>query len=340
MMMALAAAMFCSCAKENNDVAGPQGQPEVENQQVELSFVPDALGTRSFYESFGHPEPWEKEIKTMYVYLYDSEGNFRMRREVTAAEISAKRAVFGIPNFLAGTQCTFYVTVNLDHGIYYTTAELDKDVNTFYSNYNSDFLTVTQGCANARGFIMTGKAEVVIAAAGQKTNIDMTLKRQLAKIAVRTHVDNAFTTAYNGATIDITNVSLQNVALQTFHYHREGAYPLYQTKTNIFQAPVWDGTYWQNLFYANETAASSGNNQVMLVLTGTFDADGDPATTDDQQVITYKVPFEASGDGLINRNAYYRLFIRIKGLSGEDVAMNISVAEWEVVSQEVIDIGI
>ena len=336
--MAATTALLASCSKNTetgighpNDGSGPQ---------VHITLSSQKLGSRAFFDNTATAETWESVLNSMSIYVYDQNGNHVMRKVLTPAEISAKVASFAIPNYLSSTTCSFYVVANEDHGVVNKGSDLlTRQVMGSLLDYNGDFTTVTKGSAKSGGFVMTGYTNVAIGAAGQTTQVPVTLKRVVAKVAVRTGLAPEFSVNYGGGTVVIDNVTLSKATDCSYYYYQNGTYGSRSSLTDIRQASVQNGGNWENLFYIYENGELTAGSRPVLILSGYFDADGDLSTIDDHQAVEYKVELDGSGNGEIKRNAYYRAEVIVKGLTGEGVALNLSVADWEGPITQTVEVG-
>ncbi len=186
---------------------------------------------------------------------------------------------------------------------------------------------------------MTGATVVKIAAAGSSTSVPVTLKRTVAKIAVRVKPDAAFGATYGGGSVTITSVKLSKASAISNSFYKAGNNPSRNYLYETTQTPLKNGANFDGCFYAYENGTLNAGSRAMLTLTGYFDADGNAATTGDRLDVEYRVELTGSGNGEIKRNGYYRVDATIKGLSGDAVGVNISVAAWETPVTQTINLG-
>lgn len=326
--MAAMTAILASCSK--NTETGIELPNDGNGPQVRITLASQQLGSRAFFDNTATAETWESALYSMSIYVYDQNGKYVMRKALTPAEISAKGTSFPIPNYLSSTTCSFYVVANEDHRIANNKSDLlTLTVKGSILDYNGDFTTVSKGSARSGGFVMTGYTNVAIGAAGQTTHVPVTLTRVVAKVAVRTGLDPEFTVNYGGGTVVIDKVTLSKASEHSYYYYQDGIYGNRNFLTNLLQVPENNGGDWDNLFYIYENSQLMTGSRPVLTISGFFDADSDMSTTDDRQAVEYKVELDGSGNGEIKRNAYYRAEVIVKGLTGEGVALNLSVADWE-----------
>ena len=89
--------------------------------------------------------------------------------------------------------------------------------------------------------------------------------------------------------------------------------------------------------YGNEDNMAA--ESVLLTLEGIYDHDGDFGTTDDQMPVSYEIELAGDSGKAINRNTYRRVTVNISGLTGADVAVTITPADWEGPFNQDVNIG-
>ncbi len=333
-----AAALFASCNK-NTDIDTteilPPGGP-----QVEITLRSEGQ-TRAFFDETAAAEPWESEIHALSVHVFDQSGTLIIKRTLTTGEIAARSVRISLPNSAAGTTCSFYVSTGSDYGTMGTRDEIvQKKIQTVGADNSRDFSEVAQNHGNGQGFIMSGFATATIAVAGSATTVGVTVRRLVAKIAVRAKVAEAFQASLHTGTITIDNatVSQGNSASYVFH-NPAGTYTDPFTFTHTQQTDR-SGAYTQALFYVNETPPVPTDAQkLILTLTGYYDADGNSSSTNDRSTLEYRIVLDGSGGGEIKRNGYYRVDATIHGFSGDGASVNITAADWEGPFTQAVNLG-
>jgi hypothetical protein len=322
--VAMAVVAFASCGNE------PETAPNDGEARVNITLTSEQAA-RAFFDDAATAEAWENEITSLTAYVFAPDGNLIARRAMTSAEVAAKSAGFSLPNSAAGSNCSFYVVANADYGNVMTVAAMDSHIeNVGLADYNGSFGQTSQGRKRSAGFVMTGKTTAKIAVSAP-TTVGVTLKRTVAKIAVKTTIDPSFAAQYGGGTVSINSVKISNVSAAAYSfagsaYSRNALYEHSQTGDN-------------GVFYVYENGALAAGNRVALTLSGTFDADGNAATTADRWNLEYKIELTGTGDGEIKRNGYYRLDVVIKGLAQSDLTVNFLVANWETPATQTVNIG-
>lgn len=334
-MMAVAA-LFVSCNDTNSN---DEIQPSESGINVVLTLGSENI-TRAFFDQTAAAEPWENEITTLCVYAFDQSGNSVIKRNLTSAEIAAKSVRFALPKSTAGTSCSFYIVANTDYGTVATAAAMDARSEAIaLSEYNGAASTVMSGRTREAGFVMTGKTNATIAPSGSSTNVAVTLKRLVAKVAVKTTLSDDFKNNYNGGSVVITSaeISRANAVSYSFPQTPSAKTSMY---THTQQSNPANNSYG-NLFYIyGNNVLASDNDKVLLTLNGYFDADGNEATTGDRSDVQYKVLMDGNGRGEIKANGYYRIEANIKGLSGDGVTLTFTVANWETPVTQNVELGI
>ena len=333
-----AAAIFASCSDNGINVIEPIG---ADSPQVHLTLGTDAA-TRAFFDNSATAETWESEVTMLSVYVFDNSGNFILKRSLTSTEITSLSARISLPNSAAGTNCSFYVVANADYGSVATTAAMDALTESVtLGDYNGTFAQTAQGRKRSAGFVMTGKTTATIAAVGTATTVSVSVKRTVAKIAVRTTVDSSLSAMYNGGTVVINSVRISKASSASNSFYQSSLAP----RSSIYQytqTPSRSGSNTDAMFYVYENGTLATGSRVMLTLTGYFDADGNTSTTSDRSDVEYTVELTGAGSGAIARNGYYRVNAVIKGLSGDGaggVTINIAVANWETPSTQTVNLG-
>lgn len=329
--------MLASCSKnaENLSTVEPVDGPQVyvtlqaENQ------------SRAFFDNTATAEAWEKSINSLDLYVFDKNGNIVLKRKLSSSEINAKSARFALPNSTAGTQCSFYVVANADCGEAITVSALDNALESaVLGDYNGTFAQVSTASKRTGGFVMTGKTNQAIATAGSSTTVGVTLKRVVAKISVRAKLSSDFSQNYNGGKIIITGATISQANSKSYYFANVNG-PLEKSTFFSFTQPSQNTSdNFDNLFYIYENGVeSTEKDRVKIVLKGYFDADGNLATTHDQIEVEYPIYLSGASNGEIRRNGYYRVDATIKGLSGDGLVVNFSVAEWETPVTQNIELG-
>lgn len=330
---AMAALSMIACNKDDNATITPGNGT---GAMVNLIFS-DAPTSRAFFDNTIQAEAWEKTLTSLAVYVFDNAGSSVTQRAFTADELTAKSATFALPHAAAGTTCDFCAVANLSLTGITNKAALLAKLETAAADYNGTFVEVSTKAKRNGGFVMAAMLSRAIAAEGAATNVALTLKRTVSKIAVQTAIDPAFGNKYSGK-LTLTNVQIKHAASQTPVI--APAAP--KTAAMIFahtQAPATVSEKYNSLFYIFENGALTEDNRVMVEITATYDADGNDATTADRSEIVYNIPLIGSAGGTIERNGYYRVAANIKGLAGSEVGLTVTVADWEVPATQEVNLG-
>ncbi len=324
--------LFASCSKDANDVTNDMIEP-VKGGVVNITFTDDEPTTKTFFGTTAAAEPWEKSINNMMVYVF-KDGRMITLRAFSEAEVTSKQATFPIPGVAAGDQCKVYAVANTIPTIEYISEEdfleiVEKEV----ASYNGTFSEVSTGANRSLGFIMSGTANATIV--NGTTNVALTLKRSVAKVAIQVSLDDSFNDNYVGA-VKVNSIGLSKGATQSYLIDRPSVSSGARTFSFSQNSNV-SGTNYQNLFYLYENSASA--DKVTLNISAVHDLDGDFSTTSDQKAVNYTLGLNGKANGEIVRNGYYRVAVNIKGLTGSDASMNITVADWEVATTQNVDLG-
>ena len=328
-----ALAMLASCDKHTDEIADSATGSVV---KITLTDKTPAT-TRAFFGATAAAESWEKEIKTLTLYVFDASGNYVLQRNFSASEISGQAATIPVPDAKPGETYKFYVMANgsAPTGI----AVLDDllaATETEAGSYNGTFDEVVAAAIRSGGFTMTGSASKAIAQAGQTTAVQIEIERLVSKIAVQAATDSKFAAAYPGR-VQITSATISNAMPSTRYFRDIRSSGGDSQKFSHAQAAKAQENNYCNLFYiyGNETG-----DKVLLTLEGLYDSDGDFSTTADQMPVNYEVELkDADGGYGIDRNTYRRVSVNISGLTGADVAVTITPADWEGPFNQDVNLG-
>lgn len=330
-----AAAMFASC----NDNTGITPIDPASGPQVQINFGTGGQ-TRAFFDASAAGEEWENAIHSLYIYVFDQSGKQVSKHSLSASEIAAKSARFALPPTVAATSCTFFAIAN-SRSWFSSNSTIDASHAETFSQgwlniYNGTFEEVSTGSKHQEGFVMTDKVTATIAPLGSATTVPLTLKRDVAKIALRISLDEDFKNKIGGGSLMINSVMLSKVRALSFPFAATSSQPIF-THT---QVPARNGEYFDALFYIYSNGALEAGNRVLLTLTGYYDADGDDSTTEDRQTVVYNLELDGTNsDGSIERNVYYRVNAVIEGLAGDSVTSNLVVANWSNLVNQTTKIG-
>ena len=332
--VAVAAALFTACNKDNESIVPTPIDTDGSNVCITLA---DDASTRAFFDATATAEAWEKSLSSLSVFAFDNGGSLIVRRDFTASELTAKSATFSLPKSAAGTECSFYAVANIDASSAKTEAALTALVENAAAAYNGTFAEVSSKALRPGGFVMSGYKTQTVGAVNSTTNVGISLKRTVAKVALQTSVDASLAQKYGG-TLTINSVKLSKAASQSLVV--AGAAPSTGAMTFTHnQTPAADSGKYNSLFYIYENGALTAGNRVLLEIVATYDMDGNAATTDDRSEVTYSVELAGKAAGEILRNGYYRIAVNITGLVGQECAVSVTVADWETPVTQTVELG-
>lgn len=328
---AIAVALLTSCSVMRES---PCPQPANDSAEVRINF--DKAGgkfdTRAFFDNTLEAEPWEKEIKSANVYVYDNTGSIVMHKVFSASDINSLSTSFILPQRVMGTECTFYAIANLlNYSVYETENNLLSSCREIVSNYNwGDFDHVVTGERASRGLPMSASKKVFVQPQGTPTNITLVLKRSLAKVALKVNVDEKFSARYFGGKIKINSTQVVNTVdrIDVPEKPQVPAYPLTYSVTQTSKDLSGD---YGNIFYLGENPPLDEKDRIILRIKATFDQDGNFTFTDDQIPFQWDIMFNGTGNGEIRRNGYYRITAQINSIDALDnIKTLITAGEWDV----------
>lgn len=333
---AMAAALFASCDKDNDPFTSTTPvTPDGARIAITLTGA-DEADTRAFFDTSAKAEAWESSLSSLSVFAFDKSGALILRRDFTVSELSSKSATFSLPKSAAGTECSFYAIANYDASSAKTRAALTALVENSAAAYNGTFAEVSTKAKRSGGFVMSGSASKTVGAVNTTTNIGITLKRTVAKVALQTTIDPSFADKYAG-TLTINSVKLSKAASQSLVVAgtpTPGAMSYTHTQT-----PATASGKYNALFYCFENGSLTAGNRVLLEIDATYDLDGNGSTTDDRSEVIYSVELTGKAAGEILRNGYYRIAANITGLVGQDCVVSVTVADWETPVTQSVELG-
>ena len=153
-------------------------------------------------------------MSSLSIFVFDNADNFVIRRDLTSSELAAKSATFSLPKSLASTPCSFYAIANYDASSAKTRTTLTALVEKSAADYNGTFAEVSTAAKRSGGFVMSGMKSQTVGAVNSTTNVGITLKRTVAKVALQTTIDPSFADKYAG-TLTINSVKLSKAASQS-----------------------------------------------------------------------------------------------------------------------------
>ena len=332
---AIVAALFASCDKEP-ETLNPTTPGAVDGAQVTLTLSGADEQTRAFFDTTAKAEAWESSLSSLSVFAFDKTGTLILRRDFTSAELTAKSATFALPKSTAGTECSFYAVANYDASAAKTKSALTSMLEKSAGDYNGTFAEVSSKAKRSGGFVMSGSTTKTVGVVNTITEIAITIKRTVAKVAMQTTIDPTFSQKYGG-TLTINSVKLSKAASQSLLIAgtpTPGAMSYTHTQT-----PASASGTQNNLFYLFENGTLTVGNRVLLEINATYDMDGNASTSDDRSEVTYSIELTGKSAGEILRNGYYRIAANITGLVGQDCTVSVTVADWEMPVTQNVDLG-
>jgi len=335
-MAALTAALLASCNKETEMMnPTPEARPDGASVTITLSSGDDTQ-TRAFFDATATAEAWEKSLSSLSVFTFNTSGDLILRRDFTVSELVSKSATFSLPKSAAGTECSFYAVANYDASSAKTKSALTALVEKSAGDYNGTFADVSTKALRSGGFVMSGSTTKTVGAVNTSTQVGISLKRTVAKVALQTTIAPEFSEKYPGS-ITINSVKLSRAASQSLVVAgtpSTGAMTYTHTQT-----PGMASSKYNSLFYLYETGTLDAGSRVLLEINATYDGDGSSSTSDDRSEVTYSVELTGKAAGQILRNGYYRVTANITGLVGQDCQVSVTVADWETPVTQSVDLG-
>lgn len=345
--MAAMTAAIVACDKENLDPAPDNGGNE---SIVELTLKNESAADRTRAFGAGTTEAWEKSISSAVLIVYNASGTQILRRVLTSSEVTASTSTpikLVLPGVDADTSCDFYVVINRTVADNITTktallAELESDI----ASYNGTYANVTTKAMRSGGFVMTGTATAKIVSG--TTAVAVTVKRVVAKVEVQCTMTDSFRAKYGNGCVEVKKLTLSRGAEKSYLIDQTTS--KYATVSSSFtsaQDAFCDKTgasktnayKYNNLFYLNEKAAAAAGSRVKVLIDAIYDADGNLSTTADQMPVTYETELTGAADGKIARNGSYKVNAKLDGLTGQDVTLAVTVANWDALATQDVNLG-
>ncbi len=310
-------AILCtSCNKENESIPTAPDNSDTEAMSLSLTLSTDDTQTRAFFDNSTSLEAWEKQLTQTTILAVDVEsGAILARRDLTSSELQSGQATLSSPNLIEGNYVAVVALANID---------VPQDFNNFWnlttlisdysiSENNGTFAEVAYGSKRDDGFIMTADAGITLAA--ENNNCNLTLKSDVAKVAMKFSLSDKFNDTYAGS-LKVNSVTVSDTPMKIYD---DGT-----TMTHT-QTSVLSGTQYQNLFYVLRSSPT-------FTINATYDGDGNFTTTTDQRDVTYTLVLETDyGTPLtLTAHSYYRITGIINGLD-EDAAsttITFTVSDW------------
>lgn len=338
---------FAACEKNE---ANPTPENSGKTGEIELVLKNGNVADETRAFGSGTTETWEKSISSAILIVYNTSGTQILRRVLTATEVnnSASSPIrFVLPGVNVDTTCDFFIIINrtvADNIITKTglLAELESDV----ASYNSTYANVTTKAMRTGGFVMTGSASAKIAVG--TTAVSLTVKRVVAKVEIQTIMTDAFRSKYGNGCVEIKKITISRGAEKSYLIDQTSSkYATVNSSFTSAQDAYCDKTgasktnayKYNNLFYINEKAAAEAGSRVKLDIEAIYDADGNLSTTDDQLPISYETELTGATSGKIVRNGSYKVNAKLDGLTGQDVTLAITVANWEALVTQDVNLG-
>lgn len=339
--------LLAACTKDEVNPTPTNGGKEGEIELI-LKNESVADGTRAF--GSGTTESWEKSISSAVLIVYNTSGTQILRRVLTAAEVNGSPTMpikFVLPGVDVDTSCDFYVVINRTVADNITTktallAELESDI----TSYNGTYANVTTKAMRSGGFVMTGTATAKIVSG--TTAVAVTVKRVVAKVEVQCTMTDSFRAKYGNGCVEVKKVTLSRGAEKSYLIDQTPS--KYATVSSTFtsaQDAFCDKTgasktnayKYNNLFYLNEKAAAAAGSRVKVLIDAIYDADGNLSTTADQLAVTYETELTGATGGKIARNGSYKVNAKLDGLTGQDVTLAVTVANWDALATQDVNLG-
>lgn len=320
LVFAVLFSMLASCSEEDN---GCETCPGTEMLTLRLNFHTNGFTsmTRGFFDNTPVAEPWEKEIRSLMIYIFDLRNREKAVyfKWVTSREgldymtIDVELPV-ELPVELIGAECEILVAANNQNKINMTYDQvLEISEYRGISGYQSDFNSISSKCIRTEGFCMSGRQTFTVIP-GQTISVE--LRRTVAKLAIKTFINPEILKKYDAKAIFLRGIKLDGQFHSMCPFNESG----YGERYMIYQRSEYLSGSYGNLFYIYPDLSMINHPYCQMIFVVTLDKDGDPETLHDQtDYLLYYKP-EYSGNGQVIRNGYYRFSVTINGIesNGKD----------------------
>lgn len=246
----------------------------------------------------------------------------------------------------------------------YTTSTATSGTFTDIFPESGDAVALRVVKTGKNGFAMSGTKTNVSPTADENTprKVSVEISRNVAKVEAKAWTTAAFNTNYYlpfKSTLTIESVELENVSKECLAIE-PATFTAPTNYVKLKQTPkvVADGSEdagketnndkkaYYNVFYLFENGLTGGTpangKEVKLVVKAKYDFDGDPLTTNDISDIVYEKKLEGvdqNKKGLIMRNSFIQLTIKISGLTSKEIVADFEIKDWAAVVSQEIEFG-
>lgn len=367
------AQLFSSCQKQ--DTIDPV---EDQKGHFKIVFTNSSAQTLAFWEEdptkLAEGEDCERELDNVSIFVYKSGSDAcTYRRDFSTVELEKNTAIFSLPEASYEHNATydFYAIANFRYGTSSTMpsradllAAVQSDLPLYMGltssgaasdsvmNFSSIYPSVSGGAVALRndptlgkGFVMSSAMISAPVPADENTprKVELPISRLVNKTEVRAVTSDAFKLNYiekYGSTLTIDTIKLLNVPTSSYLVASSSAAATGKANfRTVCQIPGVDNTGQScAVFYGFENGVSPLLSPEIRVC-ATYDFDGDPLTTDDISKIVYRKKLTMSGAGSMMRNTFYRVDVKINGLTSQQIITTITIAPWKITAVENIDFG-
>ncbi len=83
-------------------------------EEVEISFGVSGLDvtTRSFMDDVAVTEPWESELSSLRIYVFNQDGRYVNDYLISSSDIQKRRTILKIPREATNQYCSFFAIAN------------------------------------------------------------------------------------------------------------------------------------------------------------------------------------------------------------------------------------
>lgn len=330
-------AMLISCG----EVEMPQPAPPAfsgETTEIEIRFAVPQASTRSFFDEVGNFTERENKITNIRLYLHGADGKQIITFNLTGSALDTPVATIEVPRELCGQQCTLFAIANSPGG------QVPLWANSMYTYDQSYFLWRIYNTAvedhlagkMTSSFMMSGVAEFYLQPYGKKTMVGVELTRLLSKAAFRYRIDDDFRANHGGAMIRIDKTVITNMAPKSYVFQTPQLYYHSTSTLGTFeQEPLYRDGYYLHVFYFYEMRYTGGY-PTKVIMSGTYDYDGDFSTVGDQTPFTLDFPISPDENGVIERNTYYKIDGVIMGIGARNLDLEFTIRNWNEKGNNII----
>ena len=176
---------------------------------------------------------------------------------------------------------------------------------------------------------MRGHTEKIMPEAGQKTSVEISLKRMVAKIRVKINVTEKFSRRYKGYIL-MWGTDIMNSSTDSWIVEKEEPLDGGRTVAGYIYQDYYkvETDSYKNLFYIYENGKRTAGDGVKLRIRGTYNEAG--VVNGALQTYITELDLDPLGEGIVRRNCLYDVEVNINDLEDKNLQYKVSASKWEM----------